>query len=179
KLKSEHALATQPAGFKLTSSVTFEHKLDTGKVIPLRGEIDWSPDGKSIAFAGPDGIYLLDPDTSAMRRITEAPPLCEDWGPTFSPDGRTVLFVRDHQLGVSNEIRSVSAIGSDWSLIFSEPGRIANPPQWAPDGKSVIFSSNRTGHPALWRVVLNAPQSAVQISEAGSPAWDPVVSRRG
>ena len=65
-------------------------------------------------------------------------------------------------------------------LTFSpSPARIVCPPRWSFDGKSVIFSSNRTGHPALWRAALDAPDSAVQVSEAGSPAWDPAVSRRG
>jgi Tol biopolymer transport system component len=48
KLKAEKALATQLAAFKVSSSLPFERKLDTNGVIPSRGEIDWSPDGKSI-----------------------------------------------------------------------------------------------------------------------------------
>jgi len=179
KEKTEKAIVTESSAFKLTSSISIERTLDTGGIAPRRGEIDWSPDGKSIAFAGPDGIYLRALDHSGVRRITETPPLSEDWGPSFSPDGKKVLFVRDHQLDLSNEIRSVSATGGDWTHIFSEPGRIASPPRWSFDGKSVIFSSNRTGHPALWRVALDARDSAVQISEAGSPAWDPAVSRLG
>ena len=172
-------LSTQSGSFKRTSAISSERTLNTEGVIPRRGEIDWSPDGKSIAFPGPDGIYLLALDRPDIRRITEAPPLSEDWGPNFSPDGRQVLFVRNRQVDLSNEIRSVSATGGDWTHIFSEPGRIVCPPRWSFDGKSVIFSSNRTGHPALWRAALDAPDSAVQVSEAGSPAWDPAVSRRG
>ncbi len=179
KLKTERALTAQSAAFKLTSALSIERKLDTVGVIPHRGEIDWSPDGKFIAFASSTGLYLAGVESPSVHRITEAPPLTEDWGPKFSPDGRTVLFVRDHQVGLSNEIRSVSATGGDWKHVFSEPGRIASPPQWSYDGRSVIFSANRTGHPALWRVSLDANDSAVQISEAGSPAWDPAVSRHG
>ncbi len=179
KLKAEQVMAKQPAAFKPASSVTFERVLNTGSALPNRGEIDWAPDGKFIAFAGAGGIYLISPETSAVKRITEAPLLSEDWGPAFSPDGRKVLFVRDHQMGVANEILSVSVGGGDPAPMFSEAGRIASPPQWSPDGRSVIFSSNRSGHPALWRVSLDAPQSAVQIKEAGTPAWDPAISRRG
>ena len=62
---------------------------------------------------------------------------------------------------------------------FTERGRIASVPQWSSDGGSVIFSSNRTGHPALFRVSLSSPDTLVAITEAGSPAWDPAVSRSG
>jgi Tol biopolymer transport system component/DNA-binding winged helix-turn-helix (wHTH) protein len=179
KRKTEQIALSAPAAFQVNYSVKAERKLDTGGVIPRRGEIDWSPDGKSIVFAGPDGIYLMRLDQQGAHRITQAPPLSSDWGPAFSPDGTRVLFVRDQDNGLSNEIRSVSLAGGGWTHIFSEPGRISSPPQWSSDGESVIFSSNRSGHPAIWRVALDSPDICVQIGEAGSPAWDPAVSRRG
>jgi Tol biopolymer transport system component/DNA-binding winged helix-turn-helix (wHTH) protein len=178
KLKAD-ALATQSGMFRLTSATSAERKLDTNGVVPHGRAIDWSPDGKFIAFAGPSGIYIAGVEHSSVKRITEPPPLSEDWGPKFSPDGATVLFVRVQHNGLSNEIQSVSATGGVSTHIFSEPGKIDSPPQWSYDGRSVIFSSNRTGHPALWRLSLDAPDSVVQISEAGSPAWDPAVSRHG
>lgn len=192
KRQAEKALAAESTGpliqrITITAAAkvfTNERKLDTSSVAVRRGGIDWSPDGKSIAFAGPDGIYLVSPENSASdnpssRRITNSPPLSEDWGPSFSLDGTKILFVRDHQSGLSNEIQSVSVTGGDSTHIFTEPGRITSPPQWSSDGHSIIFSSNRTGHTALWRVSLDAPDSAAQINEAGSPAWDPAISRRG
>jgi len=179
KLKTEQALTTQPAAFKISSAISVERRLDTAGVTPHRGEIDWSPDGSSIVFSGPSGLYLAGVESSSVHRITEPPSLSEDWGARFAPDGRSVLFVRDQQGGLANEIRSVSVSGSDERHIYSEPGRISSPPMSSYDGRSVIFSSNRTGHPALWRVSLDAPDSVAQVSEAGSPAWDPAISRRG
>jgi Tol biopolymer transport system component/DNA-binding winged helix-turn-helix (wHTH) protein len=179
KRKVEKDFSVHPATFRLTSGTSTERKLDTGGIVPRRGEIDWSPDGKSIAFSGPSGLLVVTLENSAVRRITETPSTTEDWGPAFSPDSRSVMFVRTHQIGEPDEVWVAPAAGGEAMRILSERGRIASPPQWSFDGKSVIFSSNRTGHPALWRVALNAPGSAVQISEAGSPAWDPAVSRRG
>jgi Tol biopolymer transport system component len=89
------------------------------------------------------------------------------------------MFVRSHEIGTPDEIWVTPAGGGEASRLFSEHGRISSPPQWSYDGSSVIFSSNRTGHPALWRVALDAPDAAVQITEAGAPAWDPAVSRHG
>jgi Tol biopolymer transport system component/DNA-binding winged helix-turn-helix (wHTH) protein len=160
-------------------SLDLDHELPTGGIRATRGAIDWSPAGNLIAFAAADGIYLVSPEDSNTRRLTSTPHLAQDWGPAFSPDGKTVLFVRDHQADLSNEILSVSVEGGDWKHIFSELGKISSPPRWSFDGRSIIFSSNRNGHPALWRVALDSSAEAIQISEAGSPAWYPAVSRRG
>ncbi len=179
KRKAEQNVTAASAAFKLTSSTTAEQELPTGGVVPSHGELDWSPDGKFIAFAGQSGIYLLSVEDSTVRRITTAPPMVEDWGPSFSPDGQKVMFVRNREIGSPDEVWTAPVSGGEGVRLFSERGRIGSAPQWSYDGRSVIFSSNRNGHPALWRVSLDAPDSAVEIREAGSPAWDPAVSRRG
>jgi Tol biopolymer transport system component/DNA-binding winged helix-turn-helix (wHTH) protein len=179
KRKAEARIEARSALFRPTASTTLDQEVSTGGVSLSRGELDWSPDGKFIAFSGGDGLYLLSRTDSTVRRLTEAPQSTQDWGPAFSPDGKKVLFVRDNQLDLSNEIRSVSVGVGGWTQIFSERGKITSPPQWSYDGRSVIFCSNRNGHPALWRISLDSPTEAIQVSEAGSPAWDPAVSRRG
>ncbi len=179
KRKAGKTFAAQSAAFTLASNASAERKVDTGGATLTRGEIAWSPDGNSIAFAGVSGIYLVTLQNCSVLRLTTPPPAAQDWGPAFSPDGQRVMFVRTLQIGVPDEIWSAPASGGVGTRILSERGRISSPPQWSYDGRSIIFSSNRTGHPALWRVSLDAPDAPVQISEAGSPAWDPAVSRRG
>src|SRR5512142_1706055 len=82
-----------------------EKKLVIHGAQPHRAEIDWSPDGTTIAFDGGSGIHLLSLKDYSVRRITEVPPLAEDWGPVFSADGKRLLFVRSGETGVPDEIR--------------------------------------------------------------------------
>jgi Tol biopolymer transport system component/DNA-binding winged helix-turn-helix (wHTH) protein len=179
KQEAETAALVQPAAFKTSSSNSSDRILDTGGIHPRRGEIDWSPDGKFIAFAGPAGISLSSVDNSTIRRISEPPVGSEDWGPVFSPDGRNLMFVRTCQVTAPDSIWIVPVTGGEGHLVLSEPGRIASPAQWSFDGHSVIYASNHTGHPALFRASLDSPNSPVEMAEAGSPAWDPMISRHG
>lgn len=178
KREAEHELSVTPTEYSVPADRA-ERKLDTGGVTPRRGELDWSPDGKSIAFAGEGGIFSLALNNSGVHRLTEPPPLANDWGPSFSPDGQRLLFVRERGVGLPDELMVSAATGGDAVRMISEPGKIEGPPQWSFDGRSVIFASNRSGHPGLWRVAMDHPDSPVPVGDIGAPAWSPAVSRRG
>jgi Tol biopolymer transport system component/DNA-binding winged helix-turn-helix (wHTH) protein len=169
-----HALSLVPPG-------ALERKLDTGGVTPQKGEIDWSPDGKSIAFST-GSIFLLSLDDSTLHRVTTPPVGSQDGYPKFSSDGQRLLFVRNHEIGLPEEILTTSVSGGEAMHVVSEPGHIAGSPQWSPDEKSIIFASDRSngGHPSLWRVALDTPSSTpVELAVVGAPTWSPVVSRLG
>jgi len=50
--------------------------------------------------------------------------------------------------------------------------------RWTADGREIVFSSTRSGEPALWRVPVSggAPR---RVLEAGEHAWFPSISRQG
>jgi len=170
-----HVVATPRAATGGLLMVGAEKNMNTGGMVLRRGELAWAPDGKAIALAGGVGIALRSTADGAVHRLTEPPPLSEDWGPSFSPDGKRVLFVRSRDTGFSEEIMTVSAYGGEVTRVTSEHARILGPPQWSFDGQSVIYACDRGSHPALWRVSL-AGESPVEINDSG---WYPAVSRRG
>ena len=70
----------------------------------ISGAGGWSPDGRRVVFASsrdqdPDGVsacgdlYLMDADGSHLTRLTDGP--ASDCGPSFTPDGRHILFSSD------------------------------------------------------------------------------------
>lgn len=153
------------------------HKVDTDGATPRQGALAWSPDGKALAFSGGASISLVTLADATIHRLTTPPPGSEDWGPSFSPDGSALLFVRSSEgTGFLEEIMSVPVASGDATRITSERWRVLGPPQWSSDGQSIIFASDRGSHPALWRVSATRAEPAVEINDSG---WYPAVSRRG
>jgi Tol biopolymer transport system component/DNA-binding winged helix-turn-helix (wHTH) protein len=133
--------------------------------------LDWSPDGKRLVLNGGEpgevtrALYLHDLDTGVRRRRTDPPDGTpgDSWA-TFSPNGASVAFRREHSAS-RHDVMVIAADGS------SEPRRLTDDRwgrlrgvAWSSDGKSLIYSSNRTGRFSLWRVAL----------EGGTPQPVPV-----
>jgi Tol biopolymer transport system component len=150
--------------------------------------ISWSPDGKFLAFADSyknrplrgSAIFLLSLDTLEKRALTSPPADYFDEGPAFSPDGRTLAFVRgsasDSGSGLDLYVVPVSG-GEPRRLTFGDD-LFWTGPTWTEDGREIVFSSGRTGISALWRIPASGGHP--RPLEVGSEdAIEPSISRQG
>lgn len=130
-----------------------------------------SPDGKRIVFGsqreGDFDIYVMNADGSNVRRLTDR--VGYDGGPWFSPDGKQIVWrawypeteaekaqwkdamEHDYIIAVPLDLWVMDADGSNKKLIVKN-GATNWAPSWHPDGKRIIFSSNRDD----WREDLKA-----------------------
>jgi len=114
----------------------------------------FSPDGSQIVFTGGKGgitdLYVVDVNGANLRQLTND--RYGDLQPQWSPDGRTIAFASDR--GPNTDLSLLKFAHWQISLYDLQSGRIDTPagqgglnlnPQWAPDGRSVAYVSDRTG----------------------------------
>jgi Tol biopolymer transport system component len=161
-----------------------EQRLHTGFSGPWAFGLDWSPDGKVLAFSESQEdknrawITLLSLADSAIRPLTSPSNQEYDSAPTFSPDGSKVVFIRGVVAGVVSDLYVVSASGGTPKQLTFDKTWIFGSPTWTPDGRDVVFSSARGGMGALWRVPASGgtPQP---VAGVGVIAWAPSISPKG
>ena len=126
-----------------------------------------SPDGTRVVFtADARQRRTLVVAEVATGMLTELTPE-KDAGyevARWSPDGRELAVVRVADLGnpdSRNDIFVMGAQGGALRNVSSHPGEDFDP-HWAPDGRSIVFASLRTGTSMLYRVnLVNGQTQAV------------------
>jgi Tol biopolymer transport system component/DNA-binding winged helix-turn-helix (wHTH) protein len=161
-----------------------EQRLHTGFTGSWAFGLNWSPDGKVLAFSeGQEDknrawITLISFADSALHPLTSPSNQEYDAAPAFSPDGSKVVFIRGTVAGVVSDLYVVSATGGTPKQLTFDKTWIFGSPTWTPDGRDIVFSSARGGQGALWRVPASGgtPQP---VAGVGVIAWAPSISRKG
>ena len=103
-----------------------------GEAGNMFGGLSWSPDGNFLAVSeassagAPLSLYLISPETGKRRRLTSPPNgYGGDVAPAFSPDGKTLAFIRPPVHGSIYLL----PIG-DSGAALSEPRRLTTPETW-------------------------------------------------
>jgi TolB protein len=135
-----------------------------------------APDGKSVVYSAyrEENIYeiyevTLDGD---LTRLTDR--LGVLTGAEISPDGTLIAFMRWTVASDQYQIWVMGRDGSDPHQVLPGSGW---DPTWSPDGKRILFASDRGGENQLW--VVNLDGSGLgQISDLpairGRSDWSPL-----
>ena len=115
----------------------------------------WSPDGEQLVFTGYDGglsdLFTIKRDGSGLRRLTQDK--YADLHPVWSPDGKSIAFATDRGPGTDFQTLAIGNMrialydldtGKITLLDHMDHGKNVSP-QWAPDGRSIAFVSDRNG----------------------------------
>jgi dipeptidyl aminopeptidase/acylaminoacyl peptidase len=108
---------------------------------PTDTEPNFSPDGRTIAFARGGDIYSVRPDGSGQRQLTSGPEV--DSLPKVAPNGRYVIFERRGALGGPSSLYSVGATGGGLRGLTSSGDN--HDAAFSPDGKSIVFVRTTPG----------------------------------
>ncbi len=143
----------------------------------------WSPTGEFLAMAEknsreePFSLFLLSTKTGEKQKLTNPPAQSYgDRNQVFSPDGKTLAFVRTSAIDVEDIYLLPAAGGEPQRLTFDN--KFTGGLDWTANGREIVFSSTRAGNPNLWLISVTGgtPQLLPGI---GTNAVSPTVSRQG
>jgi TolB protein len=118
-------------------------------------------------------IYTMASDGTNVGRMTD-----EGYAvsPSWSPNGQFLAFawVRHYGPGApgASDIYIMDVASKQWAQLTHDGGR-NDFPSWSPDGRHIVFQSNRTGKVQIWTMLADGSQQR-QLTTSGDnsqPNW--------
>ncbi len=172
----ETAIFVSPAGGGTHVKIA---NVFSSRIEAVGRHLDWSPDGEWVAASDKDStgapfrIVLIGVRDGRKHQVTLPPEnIIGDVSPAFAPDGKSLAFIRAVSSGV-DDIYTVPVEGGTPRRVTSD-NRYILAMTWGPNGRSIVFSSDRARNYALWRVPASGgtPTRVPMVSEnASAPAF--------
>ena len=126
----------------------------------------YSPDGEKAVFESLGRLWVKRADGGEAHRLTRDNSSRRELFPSWSPDGRSLVFVSwdDQDLGA---IHRISASGGREKTLTTEPGHYRRP-RWSPDGETLVFERGSGGY--LTASEWSEAPGVYRMSADGGPA---------
>ncbi len=137
-----------------------------------------APDGtRAVAVQEAEGtnrLVLVDLGSGDIRPLTPLDPEVHWTTPAWSPDGRWIAVSRWAAGGLW-DVGVVDPLDGSWRAITSDRA-VDMAPTWTPDGRTILWASDRTGIPNIFAVTRDAEswQPPRQVTNMLTGAATPV-----
>lgn len=149
-----------------------------------------SPDGKRIAYHKSYQVFLADADGSGAMQIKTGRPF--NFAPTWSPDGKWVLFVSGEHYNCHPHIVAADGTGlrklsdrggyrgvMEFLDVFDFHGGSSDVPVWSVDGKAVFYTAKVADNVELFRIAIDGQPEQLTKSAPGTLHYHPQPSPDG
>ena len=144
-----------------------------------------SPDGRSIALAndrsGSEDIWVVNVADGAARRVTSSPQY--EVFPSWSADGSRVLYTQLDARWIDHDVYSIAPDGGSPKLVLRDKdffdyrqGASFGFPLASPDGKTLLFRSQRSGWTSYWAIPMaggTPRQLSPEAADQSDARWSP------
>jgi eukaryotic-like serine/threonine-protein kinase len=147
----------------------------------------WSPDSASLVITDraslteSGALFVLSIENGEKRKLTFPPAgLGADNGPAFSPDGRSLAFIRAVDVGLGDLYllglaEGLKPAGEPRRLTFENQGGAS--PAWTPDGREIVFANGAYIND-LWKIAANGTGKPQRLPSVGESGYSPAISVR-
>ncbi|MGH9907761.1 MAG: hypothetical protein ACRD8U_19505, partial [Pyrinomonadaceae bacterium] len=139
----------------------------------------WSSNGARLVFERGYSIWTANSDGGDQRKVEGIPPtdlLLADRMPALSPDGSLIAFFQKAK-GPIGDYWVIPTTGGQARRLTNDDS-LGGAPTWTPDGRFVVFPSQRAGSMTLWKVPAAGGEAQPVLVSAGEDT-DPEISRDG
>jgi len=171
-------IAWSPQGDEIAywgrSGTSVIHPDGTGRrrVPHASGGAQWSADGRKLLFEIPNS-YRSEFAVAAVNGTHFHVVMTHAYDgvlPGWSPEGHRIMY------GIHNWIYVIDANGRDNRRVISGSPRKVNSVAWSPDGSSIVYEDDRTGHGDIYVVGMDG-RGQVQLTNTPAndidPSWAP------
>ena len=130
--------------------------LDVDTLLEAMGNRPWSTDSRTLLVSRADdrgqfAIYRVDRDNGEAVQMSFPPADSIDLDASYSFDGERIVFQRRNQL--RGALMSMPATGGDPEVLLADEFDNIMP-MFRPDGRHIVFVSDRGGFPGIWELDL-------------------------
>jgi TolB protein len=176
KIAFSSSRAGDPAIYIADNSGSGARRLTTGKGPDVSPVFNRKTDGQIAFVSGRTGlpqIYTMGADGTNQQRITDQGYAVS---PNWSPNGQflTLAWIRKYGPGDpgASDIYLMDIASKQWVQLTHDGGR-NDFPSWSPDGRHIVFQSNRTGSLEIWSMLADGSkvQQLTFTGHNSQPNW--------